>query len=316
MELTQLRYFCEVAQTQHITMSAQRLHIAQPALTQTIHRLESELGVKLFARRGRSIELTEYGKYAYNQLKPAIDAISALPDTLSAMAGYSERTINVNMPAASIIITQAIISYRKINRDAQFQVHQNEEQGAYDIDVSTQLRCKRVENNLQRIFTENIYLAVPRNEKYRNRVEISLNEVMDENFISLTGSRQYRSICDRMCASAGFTPHIIFESDSPASVRDLISANVGVGFWPEFTWGALDAGDMLLLPISDAEHRRDIIVSFNKDRLDHRQAFVFYEYLTKFCQDIFSHSSGSEYSTQQGATAFPETSDRQNQALE
>ena len=294
MELTQLKYFCEVAATQHVTMSARRLHIAQPALTQAIHRLETELGVPLFVRRGRNIALTEYGKYAYSQLKPAIDAVTALPRTLSDMAGQAERTISVNMPAASIIITQAIISYRKLNDDAQFQVHQNEEQGVYDIDVSTQIKSRSSDNELQRIFTENIYLAVPRNKKYRDRSNISLPEVRDENFISLTGSSQYRNICDRICANAGFTPHIIFESDSPESVRDLISANVGVGFWPEFTWGALDASDMLLLPISDAEYRRDVIVSFNKDRLEHRQAFIFYEYLTKFCHDIFESPCSPE----------------------
>ena len=49
MELQQLKYFLEVAQSQHIKQSAQKLHIAQPALSQSVHRLEKELGVKLFA---------------------------------------------------------------------------------------------------------------------------------------------------------------------------------------------------------------------------------------------------------------------------
>ncbi|WP_418831353.1 LysR family transcriptional regulator, partial [Paraeggerthella sp.] len=50
MELQQLRYFHEVARSEHITNSAKKLHVAQPALTQTIHRLEQELGVKLLER--------------------------------------------------------------------------------------------------------------------------------------------------------------------------------------------------------------------------------------------------------------------------
>ena len=58
MELLQLRYFHEVAQTQHMTNSAKRLGVAQPALTQAIRRLEGELDAKLFERAGRNIRLT------------------------------------------------------------------------------------------------------------------------------------------------------------------------------------------------------------------------------------------------------------------
>ena len=54
MELLQLRYFHEVAQTQHMTNSAKRLGVAQPALTQAIRRLEGELDAKLFERAGRN----------------------------------------------------------------------------------------------------------------------------------------------------------------------------------------------------------------------------------------------------------------------
>ena len=54
MELTQLTYFLTVAQMQHMTRAAEALHIAQPALTKSVQRLESELGVPLIARKGRS----------------------------------------------------------------------------------------------------------------------------------------------------------------------------------------------------------------------------------------------------------------------
>ena len=55
MELTQLRYFAEAARLQHITRAAEQLHIAQPALTQALHRLEAELEVPLFVQRGRGV---------------------------------------------------------------------------------------------------------------------------------------------------------------------------------------------------------------------------------------------------------------------
>ena len=56
MELTHLKYFLEVARTEHVTQSAKTLCIVQPALTHALHKLEDELGVKLFKTQGRNIK--------------------------------------------------------------------------------------------------------------------------------------------------------------------------------------------------------------------------------------------------------------------
>ena len=68
MDFTQIKYFLEVAESQHVTRSAEKLHIAQPALTKSIHKLEEQLGVALFKHKGRNIMLTEYGCFLPKQL--------------------------------------------------------------------------------------------------------------------------------------------------------------------------------------------------------------------------------------------------------
>ena len=90
MELNQFRYFLEVAENQHITNSAKKLHIAQPSLTQAIHRLEEDLGVPLFVSKGRNIVLTEYGKYLQKKLIPIIEQIDKLPEKLHIMAKLAD----------------------------------------------------------------------------------------------------------------------------------------------------------------------------------------------------------------------------------
>lgn len=62
MELLQLRYFLMVAKTGHMTSAAQKLNITQPVLSKSIRHLEDELGVPLFDRVGRRIQLNDYGK--------------------------------------------------------------------------------------------------------------------------------------------------------------------------------------------------------------------------------------------------------------
>lgn len=76
---------------------------------------------------------------------------------------------------------------------------------------------------------EKIFLAVPNIEKYENISSVCLRDVMGEKFISLSDSRQFRTICDKLCQHSGFSPQIVFESDSPMAVMNMIASNIGVG---------------------------------------------------------------------------------------
>ncbi|MGN0457544.1 MAG: LysR family transcriptional regulator [Eubacterium sp.] len=261
MELQQLKYFLEVAESQHITQSAQRLHIAQPALSQSIHRLEGELGVKLFVHKGRNIVLTAYGKYLYSRLKPIIDTIDKLPDQLATMADENRRTIHLNVLAASSLVTQAIIEYEKHRSDIKFQLLQNPENDDYDIEITTAMPGKAEKSEYRFVCPEKIFLAVPNKQEYENVSSVNLSQVADANFISLMGSKQFRYICDKFCRQAGVIPNIVFESDSPAAVKNMIGASLGIGFWPEFTWGKTESKSVKLIEIEKPSCSRDIAVN-------------------------------------------------------
>lgn len=284
MELTQIRYFLDVAATQHITKSAGRLHIAQPALTKSIHKLEEELGVPLFMRKGRNIVLTQYGQYLKDRLSPLINALDAVPSDLTHMAETENHTVRLSVLAASTIITQAIIEYKKQYPNINFHVLQNPENELFDIEITTNLFYNNTDENENNCFicTEKIFLAVPDIEKYRNKTSINLEEVKDEGFISLFGSKQLRNICDKFCHHAGFEPNIIFESDSPDAVKNMIGANVGIGFWPEFSWGDVNNSHVKLLEIENPICRRDILITYKSIKTNSAHCGDFYNFLKKY----------------------------------
>ena len=86
MELTQLQYFVAVAKSLHMTRTAEQLHVAQPALSQSISRLERELGVALFRREARRLALTPAGTYLLERLQAPLAALAELPEQLREIA--------------------------------------------------------------------------------------------------------------------------------------------------------------------------------------------------------------------------------------
>ena len=280
MELQQLRYFLEVAESQHITRSAQKLHIAQPALTQAMHRLEENLGVPLFASKGRNIVLTEYGKYLQANCAPLLAQLDRIPQTLQAMARTDSLTVRLNVLAASALVTEAIIEYKKCRPELHFQMLQNSQSDMCDITVTTmQLHEKNPAAQNSFVCTEKIYLAVPADGKFAHRTSAALSEAAEENFISLMGFRQLRDICDSFCRQAGFRARVIFESDNAAAVRNMIAASMGVGFWPEFTWGHIRSEQVLLLEITDPVCQRNIRITQDSSS---KAAGDFFSFLTEF----------------------------------
>ncbi|MGN0630091.1 MAG: LysR family transcriptional regulator [Ruminococcus sp.] len=288
MELLQLQYFYEVAKNMHVTKTAEQLHVAQPALTQGIRRLESELGVKLFCKSGRNIALTEYGEYLKAQLAPVLQTLEQIPEHLQEMAEIRKQTLRINVLAASTMITDALIQYQQEHDDVRFQVVQNAEDVKADITVSTIERFTEPTGSHDKfmVFTEHIFLAVPDRDKFRSMREISLCDMKDEEFISLAGSRALRVICDRFCMQAGFTPKIVFESDSTAAVQNLIAAGLGVGFWPHYTWGRSKMSGVLLLPINEPDCRRDIVLQLAyKSEARREAAEDFFRYLGEYLRN-------------------------------
>ena len=282
MEISQIRYFLEVAESQHMTESAARLHIAQPALSQSIRRLEVSLGVPLFAHKGRNIVLTDYGKFLQSRLTPIMKELDELPELLATMARLGGETIHLNVLAASSLLTDAIIEYKNTHKALNFQLLQNTQSDFFDIEITTKMFYNEKPAKNRFVCSEKIYLAVPKNEKFSKKTSVSLSDVADEDFISLMGSKQFRYICDKFCRHAGINPKIIFESDNPTAVKNMIAANLGVGFWPEFTWGSLDSDDVLLLDINDPVCSRAIVITYNQNKDDTSNVEHFFEFLKDY----------------------------------
>lgn len=292
MDILQLKYFLEVARTEHVTHSARNLRIAQPALTQSIKRLETELGVELFARAGRNIRLTPAGAYLRDRIAPAMEILETAPEDVRAFVAGEAGTVKVGIFSASNVVVDAITAYRASFPAVNFRITQDEFESACDITVSTVMpsssnaRGEGIAVGEGTLFRERIGIAVPESSSFGDVV--SLDELADEPFVCLAGSRRLREVCDALCAGRAFHPRIGFESDNPAVVRKVIGLGLGVGFWPTCSWEALGDGSARLARLAEEEFERTIALTRASHVREDAAAFDFYRFLVDYVRNRWS----------------------------
>lgn len=283
MELLQLRYFLAVAESEHMTNTAKLLHIAQPALTQSIHRLEQELGVSLFERAGRGIRLSPAGAYVRDRVKPAIETLENVARDVQLFQQGEQGVVRVGVHAASGVAIDGIAAYSELNPHVSFEITQDERERHRDVIVTTitPRGSSTVENAMEKTpFSERIGIAVPASSALGDTA--SLADFANERFIALAGSRRFREVCDTFCARRAFTPHIAFESDNPLVVKKMIGLGLGVGFWPDHSWGDLDPKSCRLVHLQEPEFTRDVIVAKTSRCTPDSEAQRFYEFLLDY----------------------------------
>ena len=283
MELLQLKYFLAVAESEHMTNTAKQLHIAQPALTQSIHRLEQELGVSLFERAGRGIRLSPAGAYVRDRVKPAMETLENVARDVQLFQQGEQGVVRVGVHAASGVPIVGIAASSELNPHVSFEITQDERERHRDVIVTTitPRGSSTVENAVEKTpFSERIGIAVPASSALGDTA--SLADFANERFIALAGSRRFREVCDTFCARRAFTPHIAFVSDNPLVVKKMIGLGLDVGFWPDHSWGDLDPKSCRLVHLQEPEFTRDVIVAKTSRCTPDSEAQRFYEFLLDY----------------------------------
>lgn len=113
MELNQIKQFRVIARTESISRAAELLFIAQPSLSQTLKRLESELGTQLFDRRGRKIILNNAGRIFLKYCDEIVTALDNASKEINEYLGNEKNDINIMVESTSLIILDVAEKMRK-----------------------------------------------------------------------------------------------------------------------------------------------------------------------------------------------------------
>lgn len=236
MELLQLQYFCNAAETENFSKTARNYDVPTSNISQSIHRLEKELSTTLFDRSSNKIFLNEQGKLLYTYVKSALMLIHDAKIKLYDKEKISGE-IKILAETNRRIVTKAIEQFQKSYNDVVFFINHSDENSIenYDLIISDKiLEQKNFTKHL--LVVDNLLLAMKKDNPLINNKHISVKDLENERFITMNNKSGLYKLTNEICHGEGFTPNIVVQSDDPDYIRKYIEMGLGISFIPSISW--------------------------------------------------------------------------------
>ncbi len=244
IESRQLRYYIAVAEEASYRRAAERLHIAQPALSRHIQALESAMGVRLLERNKHQVKLTPAGRVALDRAKVLIKYMDDL--ILAARRAAEGETGTLRIGFISFVAYEYLPKMLRVFRarypdvGIELQEFMVMQQFEMLLDDRIDLAVLRPLYKDPRIATRTIarsrfVVALPGDHPLLEKRSVRMADLAGEEFITLPKRHgpSFHAQIMSFCAGAGFTPAIVREASDGQAVIGLVASGMGVAVVPE-----------------------------------------------------------------------------------
>ncbi|MEV6304663.1 LysR family transcriptional regulator [Actinoplanes sp. NPDC051861] len=238
MELRQLSYVEAVARYGGFTRAAERLHVAQSAVSAQIRALEAELGLALFARTTRRVALTPAGELFVARARRVLAELDGARTELNEITAVVSGRVSIGatVTLGPYDLPQALARFRDRFPGIALRLRSGLvtgllgalDAGELDLVVGPVHADLPPRFDALPLVDEHLVLALPLGHVLARGGRLTLGEARDEPFVSLPPGRPLRWILEDAARSAGFTPRVEFEAPDGAGIRDLVGAGLGV----------------------------------------------------------------------------------------
>jgi LysR family transcriptional regulator, transcription activator of glutamate synthase operon len=243
MELRQMRYLVAIADEKQFTRAAAREHVAQPALSQQIARLEAELGVPLVQRSRQESTLTQAGALLAHRARGVLRELDAAGAELADLKGLRRGRISIGaMQTLGAFDLVALLSaYRRRYPDVSLFVREELSGSLAEllrggrIDLSFLSVTEGFDSDgleLLQVAEEELVAVLPIAHPLAGRTRIGLADLAEEQFISFSEGSALRQLLVDAAADSGFSPAITVESNEIPRVRTMVAGGLGVAVLP------------------------------------------------------------------------------------
>lgn len=277
MDIKQLHYFTTVVEEKTVTAAAEKLHMTQPPLTMQLHALESELGCKLFERKGRTLSLTDAGQHMYRR---ALEIIGMCDNAQREMKDYRNGTvgtlrIGVISSVQGTLFTKILKEYHDRYPNIKISVFSAntyqllEKLQNREIDTAiTRTPFSAAKLHAEYIRTEEI-LAIGKSDFFGKAAaggtDITLAELAR---LPLIIYRRWQKVIESVFESAGLSPNICCVNDDARMTLLLALNGLGVGLLHPSAIPSEYGGDISVMRLPEkALTSRIALVCADKDSL-------------------------------------------------
>ena len=245
MELRQLTYFLAVAEERNFTRAAQRIPIAQPAISQQIRRLESELGERLFVRDRRGIRLTAAGQALLPHARAMLADAAHAREAMTALSGLltGRLAFGFVLPLPDQRLAGLLGVFHRQYPGIELRLLEDETDALLVALATGQLDAAviglghydrpppEVESLL--VAREPVVVAVHPQHALAGAGSVPLLALRNEPMIAFTSASKQRSTLEAACQAAGFAPRVVAETSDLGVVIELIQQQLGVAVLPK-----------------------------------------------------------------------------------
>jgi DNA-binding transcriptional LysR family regulator len=236
-----------VARAGSFTRAAEELFLAQPSLSVQVRKLEHELGVRLFERLGRSIQLTHAGEVFLQHAERALAEVAEARERMAEVRDLREGRLALGaLPSVGAHLLPGVLAaFRRshpgvatslVELDVSAEVERMVQDGRLDLAV---IRLPRTRDGLtvRALVREPLVAVVPPGSELAGADELTLCDLADQEFVAMRPGHGLRELMDGILAGAGITPNVTVETGQLSIVHGMVRAGVGVSILPRLAAG-------------------------------------------------------------------------------
>lgn len=285
MDLSQLEVFLAVARERRFSRAAEKLYRTQSAVSQTIHKLEVELGEPLFDRSSRDGVLTDAGRvlqeYAEKLINLRLDAHEALVELRELQKGKLSIAAN---EFTSLYLLPVLAEFRRLHPTIKITVrrslgsHIPDDVLKHDVELGV-LSYDPEEPQLQSVvvYLDELAFIVPPGHPLASAGEVSIRQLGAESFVAHIVTSPYRDKVIEAFQRHKTPLHMDVELPTLQAIKQFVSMGNGVALVPEISVeNEIARGELVRLPVSDLHYQRKLRLIYRQESaLSHAaQAFL------------------------------------------